>query len=169
MSELSTVEKLAGFASSSTNLSQTYSFPSIFVSEPEGTPAKVLEYYKEAVLALNNNLPNASGAMFRKCLEAATLDDELIGEGKIANIQNYKSKTLYLRLQELKQNGQIPPALHSLADTLRLEANLATHDMDSFTFEEAKALHQFTDAFLMQIFTIPIKLRLTRTNKDRIS
>jgi hypothetical protein len=129
---------------------------------PEGS---VSEFYREAVAALAHGLPNAAGAMFRKTLEAMTVDTSLLGQIPSDQREAYKGRSLYQRIDALKEVDAIPRPLHALADIVRTEGNLAIHSTESFRPEEAEALKSFTDAFLMQTAILPTMMAAARSNK----
>ena len=160
---LSTLEALAAGPELGKQMGWDVCFPAEHASCPEDVPETVKVFYLEAARALASSLPNAAGAMFRKTLEAATLDQSIISLLSTVDIEKYKKKSLFGRIEDLKIAGVISPPIYGLVDTIRLEGNAAVHDVSAYSLHEAKELSNFTDSMLMQIFTIPAKLNLTRS------
>lgn len=88
---------------------------------------------------------DASGAMFRKCLDLATkeLDPTLAG------------LKLNGRINKLHEKGLLTDALKDWAHLIRLDGNDASHDEDELTDSEIKQLRSFTELFLLYTFTLP--------------
>lgn len=169
LGSLTTVEALTQTEDLNQKLSWEIGFPIEFVAIPEAVPPPVCFFYFEATKALNCGLPNAAGAMFRKALDVATVESSITCQLESDTaLAVYNKKSLYLRLAELKKAGIIPPAIHRLVDTIRLEGNVATHDNDTYTIKEADALRLFVDSLLMQLFTIPAKLDQTRSSSTTL-
>jgi hypothetical protein len=159
---LSPVDVLAAGNDLSNRMSWTVCFPLEYVETPDDVPETVLPFYTEAARALANSLPNAAGAMFRKTLEAATLSENILSKIDQVVVERYQKQTLFNRILELRKLGVIPPALDELFDTIRLEGNSAVHDIREYSTSEAQALKYFTDALLMQVFSLPAKFKATR-------
>ncbi|MBZ9795342.1 DUF4145 domain-containing protein [Mesorhizobium sp. ES1-4] len=159
---LSTSEALAAGPELGKKMMWDVCFPAEYADCPEDVPDPIKVFYLEAVRALGSSLPNAAGAMFRKTLEAATLDQNITSLLSSMAINGYSKKSLFGRIEELNKSGVISPVIFRLADAIRQEGNAAVHDTTAYSLSEAKALKAFTESVLMQLFTIPAKLSLTR-------
>jgi hypothetical protein len=127
-------------------------------SSPSHTPEPMLRFFKQAVEALHSGSPDAAGAMSRKVLDVSTqtLLRELIGEDA------KKFGTIQKAIDELAARNVLTPALREWAHVVRLEGNVAAHDADPYTQEEADELLSFVDLYLTYVYTMPARLELRR-------
>jgi hypothetical protein len=112
-------------------------------SAPDHTPEPVRSFFLEAVSCVKT-APNASGAMFRKSLDAA-----------LKLLHPNGSGNLIKRINSAADEGLLTKDLANWAHRLRIEGNDAVHDEDPFTQEEAEQLYQFAELFMMYVFTLP--------------
>lgn len=118
-----------------------YPIPRNFDSE--GLPASVGRSYFSAVASFRAGLYEPCAIMCRKCLEA------------IARESGGTGRSLFNRLQDLKERGVIDGKLLNWADGLRVIGNDAAHDLDIVISEgEAQDALQFVEALIMYVFQL---------------
>jgi len=72
--------------------------------------------------------------------------------------------TFYQRIEALRAEGTITPAMADWAHIVRADGNDSVHSEDSTTQEAAKELTDFTEMFLMYAFTLPAMVAARRQN-----
>jgi len=78
-------------------------------------------------------------------------------------------KTLFAKIKGMAKDGLIPESMESLATAIRLGGNEPTHDFplpDDQAKEEALALSEFTELFLMYAFTLPARVAARQARAD---
>ena len=126
------------------------------VSVPEHTPKDIAKDFSEAADSLQRQNFTSAGMMFRKVLQRSTT--------RLATGQEDLDLTgvrLEKRLGKLAENHLITPAMKEWADIIRAGGNDATHEEDEvFSEDEALAVKEFTEVFLLYAFTLPKRVEL---------
>jgi hypothetical protein len=114
---------------------------------PEGLP----HVFQQAANGLRRGDWDASGAMSRKTVDVATKD--------LMKDVAKQIRDLAPRIDALANAGRLTEDLRKWAHHVRLGGNDATHDEDPFTKEEAEELLDFTELFLIYVYTLPGKMK----------
>lgn len=122
---------------------------------PEYLSDIVSKNMREAKELFAANYFNQSGMTSRRTIDLAT--KELLPE---------HAGMLNSRIKQLLGKGVITQQLFDWADIIKLGGNSANHDYDDFTEHEAKQLLDFTEMFLMYVFTLPKMVELKRAEED---
>ncbi|RSN79574.1 DUF4145 domain-containing protein [Acinetobacter vivianii] len=133
--------------------------PILPVSEqpPEYLPPNIKKFFLEATKCLSIGCHNASGAMFRLCLDSVT--KEILEKNENLSPSSSDKKTIHSRLNWIFMNGILPANLESLSRNIKDDGNDAAHD-GALNKEEAEDLLDFTYILLEQVFTIPKQVEL---------
>ncbi|WP_083491440.1 DUF4145 domain-containing protein [Thauera sp. 27] len=120
---------------------------------PEHLPAQVEALFIQGADTLIRDHKNGDAAamVFRKTLEVAlkTRWPDMTG-------------TLAHRIDLLATRHEITKSLAEWAHAIRFDGNTAAHDTDPVTVEFARNLRDFTELFLMYVFTLPAMLEQRR-------
>lgn len=128
--------------------------------EPEGTPGDVAKDFVEGLKVLSAEAYPSAGNCFRRALEKATkhLINKLGSDSK-----EHIGKNLYDQIKVLRDNFLITPSLYDWAEIIRDFGNKGSHGDADFAEEDAVELKNFTEIFLIHVFTMPAKVRKIRT------
>jgi hypothetical protein len=129
---------------------------------PEHLPVNVRNTYSEALKCQSIDCFNASGAMFRLCLDLATKG--LLPPESEQDIPQNTRRDLGLRLTWLFDNTKIPASLRTLATCIKDDGNDGVHD-GSLSLHEIEDLKDFTHSLLERIYTEPEKLKLAEKRR----
>jgi len=122
----------------------------------ESIPAEISNIYKQAKNCYEQNLPEPSIIMCRKCLEAICIDLDA------------KGNNLDKKIEYLKTNGKIDEKLFNWANQLRLIGNDAAHDINiKITKGDAKDSIIFLNALLLYIYTLDKKFELFKNRRKK--
>lgn len=124
-------------------------------SAPSHVPDRIAAAYIEASENLHRQKFETSQMLCRKALDLAT--KRLLPESQ---------KTLYKRIEELKESGKITPEMAAWAHVVRDDGNGSVHDEDEATKEGAAELLAFTETFLMYAFTLPGMIQARRNDVE---
>jgi len=128
------------------------------ISPPDHLPPLLNDIFKEAATCVAVQCYNAAGAMFRLCIDLATV--ALLPEEGAGGGPNSKTRRdLGLRIPWLFDAGRLPPDLRSLSDCIREDGNDAAH-RGTLSEADAEDLIDFTTALLERLYTTPERLRL---------
>ena len=129
---------------------------------PEHLPAEIESLFKEAAQCYAIGCYNASGAMFRLCLDITTKD--ILDKNENLNpVQNDK-KTIHSRLTWIFNNSILPRSLEDLSRCIKDDGNDAAHD-GSLCKEDAADLLDFTYILLERIYTEPVRIENARLRR----
>lgn len=110
-------------------------------------PAAVAAIYAEATI-IKRLSPNSFAVQIRRALEA------------ICTERGVKGNTLYKMLNELAQQGDLPPVLAEMTDVLRLLGNMGAHASDQpVRTSQVDALDEFFRAVIEYLYIAPNRLR----------
>ncbi|MDR3154291.1 MAG: DUF4145 domain-containing protein [Deltaproteobacteria bacterium] len=110
---------------------------------PDGVPARIANYYSDAVKTHGMKIYHASGKLCRQVLEFALAD----------RFPKFKG-SLYERIKELSGKGMLLTEMASWANEIRELGNDAAH-ADPFTREEADDIMLLTEYMLVYLYTLP--------------
>jgi hypothetical protein len=128
---------------------------------PKHTPPSIASYYNQACRALERGDWDAAGMAFRKALDIST--KLLIRNINPSDLSARLADNLYKRIEWLHAQGKLTPELKDWAHVIRGEGNDAAHEEQPYTKKEAEQVHNFTQVFLMYIFTIPGMIAVYKT------
>ena len=131
------------------------------VPPPDHLPEPILTAFKEAAKTHAIFCWNASGCMFRSCIDLAS-KDFVIQKTKRSNATEL-TLSLKQRLDWLFKNDFLDPGLEDLATCIREDGNDAAHDV-TLTEIDSQDLLEFTERLLTTVYTEPKKLAIA---KDR--
>lgn len=134
---------------------------------PEHLPKNVKDAFDEAATCLAVGCYNASAAMFRLSIDAAS-KGLLPSESSTAftgQMPNQRERTvLASRLEWLFKQGILSETLRNLAKCVRDDGNDGAHD-GTLAKAEAEDLLDFSTELLERIFTEPERLRMTEERR----
>lgn len=132
---------------------------------PDHLPLDVERVFKEGAGSLANQYYNASGAMFRLCLDLTTKELTNSKLDKVGSpISGVKNKTIHSRLEWLFDNDLLSSGLKDLAACVKDDGNDAAHD-GSLTKADAEDLQDFCFELLEQVYTNPKRLALANQRR----
>lgn len=126
--------------------------PYMVGSAPEHTPENIASFFNQGCGALERGYWDIAGMGYGKALDTATKRLIRLKEGDDSSALKYK---LQKRIDWLHEKGCLTDQLKDWAHIVRIERNDASHEEEPFTKEEAEQLHQFTEVFLLYVFTLP--------------
>ena len=128
---------------------------------PPDTPDDVAKPFINGLTALSVGLIDSAANSFRTTLEKATSHLlERLGTGH----QDHAKKSLYDRIEFLRDNHLITPSLCDWAHIIRDLGNMGTHGDPEFSESQATELKNFTEQFLYYVFTMPAQVESIRGN-----
>jgi hypothetical protein len=120
------------------------SFPSYQEKEaPQHTPSDIARLFKQAASAQQRQENEAAGFLFGKTLEAS-----------IMKLAPDVTGTLAQRIDRLAQKGEISSDVRNWAHEIRIIRNGAVHEAAEPPSQEIAAIAEFTEAFLLFVFTM---------------
>lgn len=122
---------------------------------PEFVPDNVASFFEQGSENLKAGRWDAAGAMFRKTLDVAT---------KTVS-PSLRNLTLFKRIESLVDTGLLTPAMGDWSHEIRIDGNDAVHDDQPECENDARAAHQFTEAFLIYAFSLPQKVEKNREKR----
>jgi len=126
------------------------------IEPPEHLPPDVQQVFKEGAKCFAIGCWNASGTMFRLCLDIATAP--LLPPGDAEGLTGKVRRDLGLRVPWLIANGLLPRELRALSDCIREDGNDGAH-RGTLTREDAADILDFSVAVLERLFTEPERLK----------
>jgi hypothetical protein len=120
------------------------SFPTFQEKEaPQHTPGDIARLFKQATSAQRRQENEAAGFLFGKTLEAS-----------IKKLAPETTGTLAQRIDRLAETGDISADVRKWAHEIRIIRNDAVHETIEPPPEEIAAIAEFTEAFLLFVFTM---------------
>ncbi|MBO2926007.1 DUF4145 domain-containing protein [Metapseudomonas otitidis] len=133
---------------------RTKTYPSpLQQNAPEHTPEKIAKPFIEAKDNFARGRYETSELLCRKALDIAT-----------KTLLPNTNDSLNARINKLKSDQVITADMADWAHIIRVEGNESAHSDDESTKEEAQALIDFTETFLLYAFTLPAMVRIKRGN-----
>ncbi len=130
---------------------------------PEFIPDNIRAVFEEGAACLSIECWNATGAMFRTCLDLASKDK--IPQEDIKGLTKHHRENMGARIGWLFDNGILPENLRELADCVRHDGNDGAHDA-TLTENEAIDLLEFTTQILEHFYTQPEKAKESKRRRD---
>lgn len=132
-------------------------------SPPKHLPPEIEASFLEAARCLAIGCWNATGVMFRMCVDLATR--QMLPEEETAGLNSKIRRDLGLRLPWLFDNGKLPEGLRELSACIREDGNDGAH-AGTLTKEDSEDLLDFTVALLERLYTEPERLRLAKERRQ---
>lgn len=129
---------------------------------PAHLPSNIFSIFEEAATCFAMNCFNASGAMFRLCVDLATKGQ--LPEGNQDGLTRTIKNNLAARLKWLFETKRLSSELQELAQCIKDDGNDGVHD-GSLTNEDVEDLIDFTYELLERIYTDPERLRLAKERR----
>ncbi|MBB5443264.1 MULTISPECIES: DUF4145 domain-containing protein [unclassified Paraburkholderia] len=129
-----------------------YPEPTVPTAPPD-TPDEIAEPFIEAQDNLKRNKRETCEMLCRKVLDIATRRLK-------PDINNFNA-----RINALREDGTITPAMADWAHIVRMDGNGSTHSEEKTTPERARELVGFTEMFLIYAFALPAMVEARRYAK----
>ena len=120
---------------------------------PSATPTPIARTFIEAMDNLKRGNFETCEMLCRKVLDIAT-----------KNLKPGIDK-FYNRIEALREDGTITPAMSDWAHIVRMDGNRSNHSEEETTQQSAKELVDFTETFLVYAFTLPDMVNARRQNQ----
>ena len=122
---------------------------------PEDVPENVARLFDQSLTCIRQQAWDAAGMTLRKTLEVSTkgLDPTLA------------AKTLAARIDALHATGRLTSDIAAWAHEIRLDGNQATHEEEPFTADQVSSLHNFVEAYLRYIYSLPAMVARSRAQR----
>ncbi|HHP4933482.1 TPA: DUF4145 domain-containing protein [Acinetobacter baumannii] len=133
------------------------------INPPEHLPEKIRDIFNEATKCLALNCFNASGAMFRLCLDIVTKD--ILKKNEELGPTREDKKSIHTRLNWIFKHNLLNRALEDLSRCIKDDGNDGAHD-GNLTNTEADDLLDFTYELLEQVYTQPERIRLAQVRRE---
>lgn len=133
------------------------------VEPPEYLPNDILQAFKEGATCKAVKCFNASGTMFRLCIDLATRP--LLPEEDVDGLSRKIRRDLGLRLPWLFDHGNLPEGLRELSACIKEDGNDGAH-AGTLTNDDAEDLLDFTQALLERMFTEPRRIELAKLRRE---
>ncbi len=135
----------------------------VSVESPAHVPADISAVFQEAAVCLSVACHNASGTMFRLCVDLSTR--ALLPNEEVQGLNAKVRRDLGLRLPWLIENGYLPKELKGLSSCIKEDGNDGAH-AGTLTKEDAEDLLDFTMALLERLYTEPERLRIAEARRN---
>jgi hypothetical protein len=124
-------------------------------SAPEHTPPGIARLYRQAAAANSRQEFETSGFLYGKILETSIkqLDPTITG-------------TLAQRIDALSSKGVLSPEVTGWAHEIRIIRNDAVHEVEQIGAEDVSAIAEFTEAFLLVVYTMREKYKARQSKRD---
>lgn len=135
----------------------------VSMEPPEHLPDDIRCIFQEASKCLSIGCVNASGTMFRLCVDVVT--KQMLPAENENGLNEFIRRNLGLRLNWLFDRGKLPDGLRELATCIREDGNDSAH-VGNLSKPDAEDLADFTVAILERIYTEPKRLNLARERRE---
>lgn len=129
---------------------------------PDYLPEDIQLAFNEGATCLSVGCFNASGAMFRLCVDLAT--KSLLPEDDVDGLNNKIRRSLGLRLKWLLEHKYLPNALEDLSLCIKDDGNDGVH-FGNLIKEDAVDLLDFTYILLDRMYSEPERIKLAKERK----
>ena len=130
---------------------------------PEFLPKSIDIAFREAARCLVIDCYNASAAMYRLCLDMATI--ELLPINDAEGLNTKIRRSLGFRMKWLFSTKRLPEALTELSNCIRDDGNDGAHK-GTLDRADAEDLHDFTFTLLERLYTEPERLKQAKLRRD---
>lgn len=122
------------------------------LSKHEDIPSHISSAYSEGITCLAASCPSAATVMFRRTLEAITVD------------KGFEEGSLYKRLIKVFEEGAMPLTFKEWVKEIRLIGNSGAHfdPINIVKVEDAKDMQNFIEELIKHIYIIPSQLNRRR-------
>lgn len=127
-------------------------WPMNSVTDNKDVPSYILSAYNEGATCLAASCSSAATVMFRRTLEAITVD------------KGYKEKTLHKSLEMMFEEGTLPLTFKEWVKELRLVGNTGAHfdPINKVNAQDAKDMQNFIEELIKHVYIIPEQLNRRR-------
>ena len=129
---------------------------------PNHIPDPIKAVFEEGAACFSIECWNATGAMFRTCLDLAS-KDKIQGVNE-KDITKHQRENMAARIEWLFDKKKLPDNLKELADCIRQDGNDGAHD-GTLGKDEADDLLDFTIQILEHFYTQPAKAEESRRRR----
>ncbi len=129
---------------------------------PDSIPDPIKAVFEEGAACFSIECWNATGAMFRTCLDLAS-KDKIQGVNE-KDITKNQRENMAARIEWLFDKKKLPDNLKELADCIRQDGNDGAHD-GTLGKDEADDLLDFTVQILEHFYTQPAKAEESRRRR----
>ncbi|WP_164093657.1 DUF4145 domain-containing protein [Stenotrophomonas maltophilia] len=133
------------------------------VPPPDHLPQPIEAAFSEGASCLAIGCVNGAAAMFRLCVDLATVD--LVPSTEQGGPNPRTARELGLRLPWLFDSGKLPEDLHELSVCIKDDGNDGVH-RGSLSPADAEDLLDFTTELLRRLYTEKERVRLARERKS---
>jgi hypothetical protein len=130
---------------------------------PDHLPEKINAAFNEGAICLAVGCYNASGAMFRLCVDLAT--KERLPKADEDGLNSKIRRSLGFRLKWLFERELLPKDLEELSSCIKEDGNDGAHD-GTLQKPDAQDLLDFTFELLERLYTDPERLRLSKARRE---
>ncbi|SFT43724.1 protein of unknown function [Pseudovibrio denitrificans] len=127
---------------------------------PEHVPEPIRSAFDEGAKCLTEDCYNATGAMFRLCLDLTTKDKLPQTPADDGGPNKYVRGNLAARINWLCEEEHLNPKLKRFAEKIKLDGNDGAH-VGNLKKIDAEDLATFTKHLLENIYTLPESLELS--------
>lgn len=131
---------------------------------PEYLPEEIQTIFIEATKCFSIGCYNASGAMFRLCLDITT--KHLVEIHLHLNPSSNDNRSIHSRLTWIFNNNVLPRGLEDLSRCIKDDGNDAAHD-GSLGKVEAEDLLDFTYELLENVYTQPERIKIAKSRREQ--
>jgi len=129
---------------------------------PEHLPDNIHEVFLEGITCKSVECFNASGTMFRLCLDMATKD--LLPKEETEGLNAKIRRSLGLRLEWLINNDIIHRSLEELAKCIKDDGNDGAHE-GILSKVDLEDIYDFTSVLLERLYTEPKQIELAQERR----
>lgn len=133
------------------------------VAPPNHVPDRVASIFREGAICSSVKCNNATGTMFRLCIDLAT--QPLLPQEEVEGLNFKTRRDLGLRLPWLIKHGYLPKELDELSRCVKEDGNDGAH-AGTLSADDAAELLDFTRILLERLFTEPERLRIAEERRN---
>lgn len=134
------------------------------ITPPEFLPNNIEKIFREGAICASVACYNASGTMFRLCIDLAT--QVMLPEENENGLNNQIRRSLGLRLNWLFENKKLPDSLKELSRCIKDDGNDGAHE-GTLTKEDIDDIVDFTYILFERLYTEPERLRLAEERRKK--
>lgn len=133
------------------------------IAPPDFLPSTIDAIFTEATQCLAVGCFNASGTMFRLCVDLATKG--MLPEDDTPGLTSKIKRSLGLRLEWLFRTGRLPESLSELSSCITDDGNDGAH-AGTLTEVDVRDLLDFTTVLLERLYTEPQRLIQAKARRE---
>ncbi len=131
---------------------------------PEHIPENLKNIFNEATKCFSLSCYNASGAMFRLCLDITT--KHLLETNQHLDPSSNDRRSIHNRLTWIFNHKVLPRGLEDLSRCIKDDGNDAAHDGNLGKIE-AEDLLDFTYELLNNVYTQPERIKISKSRREQ--